>query len=65
MKVSVLINKLLKCHPNAEVVRSGSDHSYRIVRNADPTKAVLEAPGELSEYYDEEGVEVIDVVVIE
>jgi hypothetical protein len=69
MKVRDLCEKLHSMNPDAEVVYSGSDHSYIKVRRCNQTKAE-DCDGDLYEYYDDRNKShqdspIVAVVVLE
>ena len=68
MKVREMMAVLALENPDAEVVQSGSDHSYLPVRRALPRKAEDYREGGirfLSEYYDEADKKAVDSPVID
>lgn len=68
IKVSQLIQVLKNCDPNADVVLSGSDHSYKRLGAVVPVKAERNTrDNELFEYYDDEvgeDGEIVNVVLL-
>lgn len=69
MKVKQLIASLQKADPEAEVVTSGSDHSYNVVRSVVPMTAGKTTDRDFYEWYGSEhaseGEKPVPVVYIE